>query len=105
MAPRAAWIAGPRSSAWALRHHGEMTPLVVQISRWDAMKDAIGVLRWVHSACSTPKLREVRTLVLAGPSGVGSVSDDPESVEGLRVHSTRRGARCPESASGGLSIW
>jgi trehalose synthase len=49
-------------------------PLVVQVSRWDRLKDPVGVLRG---------FAEVETdghgahLVLAGPS-LGSVSDDPD---------------------------
>jgi trehalose synthase len=53
-------------------------PLVVQVSRWDRMKDMQGVLeafaRHVHS--------EPAQLVLAGPA-VSGVSDDPEGMEVL----------------------
>lgn len=54
-------------------------PLVVQVSRWDAMKDPNGVLqgfaRMVESdGADSPEL------VLAGPS-VDSVSDDPEGAQ------------------------
>jgi trehalose synthase len=55
------------------------TPLVVQVSRWDAMKDPIGVLHGfarLHELGGT----EGSELVLAGPS-LGSVSDDPESAD------------------------
>jgi trehalose synthase len=52
------------------------TPLVVQVSRWDRMKDMAGVLdafaRYVHS--------EPAHLLLAGPA-VAGVSDDPEGEE------------------------
>jgi trehalose synthase len=55
-------------------------PLVVQVSRWDAMKDPIGVL---HGFCKlvAPVAPRAAELVLAGPS-VSSVADDPE---GARV--------------------
>ena len=50
-----------------------LTPIVVQVSRWDRMKDMVGVLeafvRYVHA--------EPAHLVLAGPA-VTAVSDDPE---------------------------
>ena len=52
------------------------TPLVVQVSRWDRMKDMVGVLegfaRNVHDVAAQ--------LVLAGPA-VAGVSDDPEGEE------------------------
>ncbi len=52
------------------------TPLVVQISRWDHLKDPIGVMKgFVESDGAVPPEAE---LVLAGPS-VDGVADDPES--------------------------
>jgi trehalose synthase len=52
------------------------TPLVVQISRWDAMKDHIGVLEgFAHFV--EPEVPRGAHLVLAGPR-VGTVADDPE---------------------------
>ena len=48
------------------------TPLVVQVSRWDPMKDMTGVLRAFVDHVPTGEL------VLAGPS-VEAVSDDPEA--------------------------
>lgn len=53
--------------------------LVTQVSRWDRLKDPIGVLRGFaeHVDARTPT-----HLVLAGPSP-GSVSDDPEAEEVL----------------------
>jgi trehalose synthase len=54
------------------------TPLVVQVSRWDAMKDPIGVLRGF--ARFQPDAPRPAELVLAGPS-VNSVADDPESAQ------------------------
>jgi trehalose synthase len=55
------------------------TPLVVQVSRWDAMKDPIGVLDGFarHVEPDAPK---GAGLVLAGPN-VHAVADDPEGVE------------------------
>jgi trehalose synthase len=56
------------------------TPLVVQLSRWDRLKDPSGVLE------GFARLDEARVrgahLVLAGPSTVG-VSDDPEGASVL----------------------
>lgn len=55
----------------------ETTPLVVQISRWDRLKDPVGVLEgfaWqVLQRCEAD-------LLLAGPSVTG-VADDPEGTE------------------------
>ena len=50
-------------------------PLVVQVSRWDPLKDPIGVMRGFaeHVAARVPAAR----LLLAGPSPEG-VTDDPE---------------------------
>jgi trehalose synthase len=56
---------------------GAETPLVVQVSRWDRLKDPIGVLEGfvsgVASVCDAH-------LMLAGPS-VAEVADDPEGAE------------------------
>jgi trehalose synthase len=53
------------------------TPLVVQVSRWDPLKDPAGVLRgFALLARANPGLRA--ELVLAGPA-VTSVADDPEA--------------------------
>jgi trehalose synthase len=56
-------------------------PLVVQISRWDRLKDMAGVM--VGFADSALGDHDAQ-LVLAGPS-VSSVADDPEGVEILRA--------------------
>ena len=49
------------------------SPLIVQVSRWDQLKDPIGVLRCFAGHC-----RHVEAhLLLAGPS-VAEVADDPE---------------------------
>ena len=57
------------------RAPGPETPLVVQVSRWDRLKDHVGVMR------GFARLEEAEAagahLVLAGPSVTG-VADDPE---------------------------
>ncbi|HEY7007649.1 MAG TPA: glycosyltransferase [Jatrophihabitantaceae bacterium] len=55
-------------------------PLVVQVSRWDRLKDMNGVLAAfaAHVAPATPNVH----LVLAGPD-VSGVSDDPEGADVL----------------------
>lgn len=52
------------------------TPLVVQVSRWDRMKDPIGVLRGFATIVQAEAARGTQ-LVLAGPN-VNGVADDPE---------------------------
>jgi trehalose synthase len=52
-------------------------PLVVQVSRWDPLKDHEGVLRGFVSALDAD-LPEMPHLVLAGPN-VRGVADDPEA--------------------------
>jgi trehalose synthase len=62
------------------------TPLVVQVSRWDALKDPLGI---VHGfAAHIGDMREAH-LVLAGPS-TEAVADDPE---GAAVYAAVREAR------------
>jgi trehalose synthase len=53
------------------------TPLVVQVSRWDKMKDPLGVLRGFTELVG-PEVPGGAHLVLAGPA-VRSVADDPEA--------------------------
>jgi len=53
-------------------------PLVAQVSRWDRLKDPIGVLRGFADHCPVPDAH----LVIAGPQ-VEKVSDDPEGAEVL----------------------
>jgi len=53
-------------------------PLVVQVSRWDRLKDHAGVLRCFAEHCRHPRAH----LLLAGPS-VAEVADDPEGAEVL----------------------
>ena len=52
------------------------TPLVVQVSRWDRLKDPVGVLRGFNRAMEVPSSNGAN-LVLAGPS-MAAVADDPE---------------------------
>jgi trehalose synthase len=57
------------------------TPLIVQVSRWDRMKDHIGVLEgFARLAADAPHLAPA--LILAGPE-LGGVADDPEAPEVL----------------------
>jgi len=69
------------------------TPLVVQVSRWDRLKDPVGVLlgfvKAVESSTTTAHL------VLAGPS-VKEVADDPEGAEVYREVVDRWKALSPE---------
>ena len=64
-----------------LRHNqpppGWDTPLVVQISRWDRLKDPLGVLEGFDRFAADAAGAE---LVLAGPD-VKAVADDPEGAE------------------------
>jgi len=53
---------------------GAETPLVVQVSRWDRLKDPAGVMRGFAAVAAD---RPDAHLVLAGPS-LGSVTDDPD---------------------------
>jgi trehalose synthase len=54
-------------------------PLVVQVSRWDAMKDPIGVLEG-FARFLEPDAPRGAELVLAGPN-VNAVADDPEGAK------------------------
>jgi trehalose synthase len=56
------------------------TPVVVQISRWDALKDPLGVIRGFAEFVPD---RAGAHLLYAGPS-VAAVADDPEGLEVLR---------------------
>jgi trehalose synthase len=53
-------------------------PLVAQVSRWDRLKDPIGVVRCFAEHCSNPDAH----LLVAGPD-VERVADDPEGAEVL----------------------
>ncbi len=54
-------------------------PLVVQVSRWDRLKDPLGVLHGFAVGSTQLAFREAH-LVLAGPT-VHAVADDPEGAE------------------------
>jgi trehalose synthase len=67
-------------------------PLVAQVSRWDALKDPLGVMR---GFVEEPTLDEAH-LVLAGPKPSG-VADDPEAEAVMRqVHDEWRTLRASE---------
>jgi len=51
-------------------------PLVVQVSRWDTLKDPVGVMRGFAGLCRQRRDRGAQ-LVLAGPN-VHAVADDPD---------------------------
>jgi trehalose synthase len=53
-------------------------PLVAQVSRWDRLKDPVGVLTGFAEHCHHPDAH----LLLAGPA-VAAVADDPEAAEVL----------------------
>jgi trehalose synthase len=65
--------------------------LVVQVSRWDRLKDPVGLLGAFAEHCSLPGPH----LLLAGPA-VDEVSDDPEGAEVLSEVRERRLALDPE---------
>jgi len=56
------------------------TPMVVQVSRWDVMKDMIGVMDAFAKYVDSGRTAE---LVLAGPV-VSAVADDPEGLQVLQ---------------------
>jgi trehalose synthase len=57
------------------------TPLVVQVSRWDPLKDHLGVMHGFAAVAGQARCGEAH-LVLAGPN-VSAVSDDPEGADTL----------------------
>ncbi|HET8975941.1 MAG TPA: glycosyltransferase [Solirubrobacterales bacterium] len=65
-------------------------PLIAQISRWDRLKDPVGLLDCFAEHVHHPEAR----LLLAGPS-VAGVADDPEGAEVLAEVRIRR-AELPE---------
>ena len=76
-APHGSLVAAPAYVVREGRAPGARTPLVVQISRWDRLKDMRGVLDGFveHVPPATGA-----NLVLAGPA-FGGVADDPEAEE------------------------
>jgi trehalose synthase len=72
-------------------------PAVAQVSRWDRLKDPLGVLR-----CFADHVRDDAHLVLAGPD-VEAIADDPEGAVVLaEVHDTRE--RLTESVRGRVHL-
>jgi trehalose synthase len=69
----------------------EGAPLISQVSRWDRLKDPVGVLRSFAEYAETDEAH----LLLAGPS-VAGVADDPEGAEVLEEVSTRRDELPPD---------
>jgi trehalose synthase len=63
----------------------EDAPLICQVSRWDRLKDPVGVLRCFAEYAETDGAH----LLLAGPS-VAGVADDPEGAEVLAEVTSRR---------------
>ena len=59
------------------------TPLVVQVSRWDTLKDPVGVMRGFATLVDWRAPAEAQ-LLLAGPNVTG-VSDDPEGADVLNA--------------------
>ena len=72
----------------------EGAPVVTQVSRWDRLKDPVGVL----NAFAEYNRAEDAHLVLAGPS-VAGVSDDPEGAEVLEEVTARRRELPPDKRS------
>jgi trehalose synthase len=69
-------------------------PVVSQVSRWDRLKDPVGVL----NAFSEYNRDKDAHLLLAGPS-VAGVSDDPEGAEVLKEVTARREKLTPDQRS------
>ena len=69
-------------------------PLISQVSRWDRLKDPIGVLRCFAEHCRTPDAH----LLLAGPA-VDGVADDPEGKDVLEEVRSSRAAMDAEVRS------
>ncbi len=73
----------------------ESAPSVVQVSRWDRLKDPVGVMDAFAAHIAPHTLAH---LVLAGPD-VLAVADDPEGAEVLRESIACREALAPEARS------
>lgn len=65
-------------------------PVLAQVSRWDRLKDPLGVLRGFALHLDVPDAH----LVLAGPQG-GAVADDPESDAAYAAVAAARGELGP----------
>jgi trehalose synthase len=68
-------------------------PVVAQVSRWDRLKDPLGV---IDAFVAHVAPRTQAHLVLGGPD-VTAVSDDPEGIEVLREAIARRDGLAPET--------
>jgi len=75
------------------------TPLVTQVSRWDALKDPLGVMRGFAEGVAA---HTDAHLVLAGPD-VTAVSDDPEGREMLD-RCRRARTECEEQVRGRIHL-
>ena len=69
-------------------------PLISQVSRWDRLKDPVGVLRCFAEHCRSPDAH----LLLVGPS-VAGVADDPEGAQVLAEVRAQREKLEPELRS------
>ena len=76
----------------------EDSPLISQISRWDRLKDPVGMLRCFAEYAEADGAH----LLLAGPS-VAGVSDDPEGAEVLAEVNARREELPAEKRGAGAS--
>jgi trehalose synthase len=76
-----------QSPAWEV-------PLIVQVSRWDRLKDPVGVMKG-FAKFTRETLAEGTELILAGPQE-GSVSDDPEGA-GVLDEVTNTWKRLPKT--------
>lgn len=74
-------------------------PVIAQVSRWDALKDAAGVMT---AFCDRIAPAGDAHLVLAGPAGA-AVSDDPEAAAVLR-HAIGTRERCARRVRGRIHL-
>jgi trehalose synthase len=81
-----------RAKKWEASGLTARTPIVTQVSRWDALKDPLGVID-AFAAHVAP--RSPAHLVLAGPD-VAAVADDPEGVEVLEACGARWASLAPK---------
>jgi trehalose synthase len=75
-------------------------PAVVQVSRWDRLKDPLGIL---EAFCDAIAAATDAHLVLAGPS-TAAVADDPEGLEVLAEVERRRG-QCGSAVRGRIHLF
>lgn len=84
-----------RAPAWE-------TPLIVQISRWDPLKDHAGVMQAFCEMVCAGRLAPGAHLILAGPN-VHAVADDPEGAQVLD-HLTAQWRQLPHVARGYIDL-